>query len=135
MRTACSFLLTSVLLFSVAAFAVELTTAKVVAVKDYSSGRIAFYEQNLPIYDGYPVYDITIRADGRDYLVRYESLTGYYPSAWNVGSEIKVKQEHGQFILMNGAEAVKARIVSSSECVPVNGPPSVITVLPAIPCE
>lgn len=125
----------TVLLLSLAAYASELTTAKVVAVKDYSSGRIAFYEQNLPIYDGYPVYDITIRVDGRDHLVRYESLTGYYPAAWNVGNEIKVKPERGQFILMNGDEPVKARIVSSSDCVPVNGPPSVITIGPQIPCE
>lgn len=123
------------LLFSLAAHAAEVTMAKVVAVKDHSSGRIAFYEQNLPIYDGYPVYDITIRVDGKHRLVRDESLTGYYPAAWNAGNQIKVKPEHGQFILMNGDEAVKARIVSSSDCVPGNGPPSVIMVLPQIPCE
>jgi hypothetical protein len=105
------------------------------AVKAYNSGRIAFWEHNVPIYDNYPLYDITIRVDGKDHLVRYESLTGYYPAAWKVGKEIEVKPERGQFILMNGDEAVPARTVNASDCVPSNGPPTVFTVGPQVPCE
>jgi hypothetical protein len=105
------------------------------AVKAYSSGRIAFWEHNVPIYDNYPLYDITIRVDGKDHLIRYESLTGYYPVAWKVGQEIQVKPERGQFILMNGDEAVPARTVNPSDCVPSNGPSTVFTIGRQVPCE
>ena len=47
----------------------DVKTAKVVAVKAYDRGRIAFWEGRVPIYDGYPFYDITLAFDQKKYVV------------------------------------------------------------------
>jgi hypothetical protein len=45
----------SMLLFASFAYAAsDVKTAKVLAVKAYDRGRIAFWEGRVPIYDGYP---------------------------------------------------------------------------------
>jgi hypothetical protein len=43
----------------------DVKTAKVFAVKAYDRGRIAFWEGRIPIYDGYPFYDITLASTRR----------------------------------------------------------------------
>src|SRR4051794_12491602 len=112
--------------------------ARVVAVKNYSRGRIAYWEGRVPIYDEYPFFDISLAVGSKKYTVRYESLTGYYPSAWQKGSEIDVKsQGRGAMILMNGSEEVTAEIVNSraQDCVYSSGPPTVAVIGPQVPCE
>ena len=91
--------------------------AKVVSIQKHPQGRIAFWEGRTPVFDGNPVYDITIQWNNKQYLVRYESLTGYYPKAWEIGNEIPVKKERGRFILYRGDEPVPAREISSHDCV------------------
>ena len=51
------------LLTSIALAADDVKVAKVLAVKAYDQGRIAFWEGRVPIYDGYPFYDITLVLD------------------------------------------------------------------------
>ena len=109
-------------------------TAKVVSIKKHAQGRIAHWEGRTPIFDGSPVYDITLKWNNKTYVVRYESLTGYYPRAWDIGSEIPVKHERGQFILYRGDEAVPAREISSSDCVQANSP-ATASVTPQVPCD
>jgi hypothetical protein len=109
-------------------------TAKVVSIQKHAQGRVAYWEGRVPIFDGNPVYDITLRWNNKMYLVRYESLTGYYPRAWDVGREISVKHERGQFFLYRGEEAVPAREISSSDCVLANHPASAL-VTPQVPCD
>jgi hypothetical protein len=36
-------------------------------------------------------YDITLTLDRKKYVVRYESMTGYYLSSWKAGREIQVR--------------------------------------------
>src|SRR5262249_57360612 len=74
-------------------------TAKIVSIKKHAQGRVTYWEGRVPIFDGNPVYDITLRWNNKTYLVRYESLTGYYPRACDVGRAIFVKQQPGQFPL------------------------------------
>jgi hypothetical protein len=111
-----------------------LRKARVVSIKKYSQGRIAFWEGRTPIFDGNPLYDITLEWQGKKYAVRYESLTGYFPRAWESGKEILVKRERGRFILYRGDEAVAAREVSPNDCLPANSPVSGSTTQ-QIPCE
>jgi len=108
--------------------------AKIVSIKKHAQGRVTYWEGRVPIFDGNPVYDITMRWNNKTYLVRYESLTGYYPRAWDVGREILVKHERGQFLLYRGEEAVPAREISSSDCVSANHPASA-SVTPQLPCD
>jgi hypothetical protein len=117
------------------AFAEEpLLKAKVASVKEYKDGRISYWEGRTPIYDGRPFFDLTLIVGEKKYLVRYESETGYYPSAWKVGSEIQVKKQRGRFILMNRAEEVQARIVSESDCIEPTGPPTIWVTGSQVPC-
>ena len=51
---------------SLAYAAEDVKTAKVAAVKAYEQGRIAFWEGRVPIYDGYPFYDITLAVDSEE---------------------------------------------------------------------
>jgi hypothetical protein len=115
----------------------DVKTAKVVAVKAYDRGRIAFWEGRVPIYDGYPFYDITLALDQKKYVVRYESLTGYYPSKWKAGREIQVRLGKGRIFLFNGEEEVAATIYNghSQDCVPSSGRPTVIGPGPQVPCD
>ena len=111
-----------------------LRKARVVSIKKYSQGRIVFWEGHTPIFDGNPLYDSTLDWQGTKYAVRYESLTGYFPRAWESGKEILVKRERGRFILYRGDEAVPAREVSPNDCLPANSPVSGSTTQ-QIPCE
>ena len=108
--------------------------AKILSVRNYEHGRIAYWEGNVPIYDGYPVYDITMEVGKKVYVVRYESFTGFYPRAWRPGSEIPVKKERGQFVLMDGQEEVTARTVSENDCVSSTRP-HIWTGDSRLPCE
>src|SRR5215510_2309829 len=116
----------------------NLQTAKVLAVKKYDQGRIARWEGRVPIFDGYPFYDITLALNDKKYIVRYESMTGYYPTRWQPGSEIKVRQQgKGKMYLLNGTEEVEVGIFNNKaqQCVFPNSPPVTLTVGPQVPCQ
>jgi hypothetical protein len=126
------------LLMATLTSAEDLQTAKVAAVKAYKHGRIAYWEGRVPIYDDYPFYDITLTLGQKKQIVRYESLSGYYPSSWKVGSEIKVRpQGKGRIYLLDREEEVSAEIVNvrAQNCVPSSGPPVTLSVGPQVPCE
>jgi hypothetical protein len=112
-----------------------LETAKILSIQNHSQGRITHWEGRVPIFDGQPVYDITLQWKEKKYVVRYESLTGYYPKAWEAGKEVKVKHERGQFILYRGDEAVPAREISSHDCVQGSVPQVPASATPQVPCE
>jgi len=112
-----------------------LQKAKVVSVQKHAQGRIVFWEGRVPVFDGYPVYDITLDWKGKNYVVRYESLSGYFPAAWENGKDIQVKRERGRFILYKGDEAVPAREVNPNDCVPAYSAVAVGSTTPQIPCE
>ncbi len=116
----------------------DLQTARVLAVKAHENGRIAFWEGRTPIYDGYPFYDITLLIGQKKYVVRYESLTGFYPSAWKAGREIQVRiQGKGKIYLINGEEEVLAGIYNAraQDCVLPTGPSAVRGAGPQVPCD
>jgi hypothetical protein len=131
-------IVTLLLVTSVAFAADEVKNAKVVAVKAYDRGRIAFWEGRVPIYDGYPFYDITLSLEQKKYVVRYESMTGYYPSKWKAGSEIQVRLGgKGKIFLLNGEEEVLAMIYNGhlQDCVPSSGRPTTTGAGPQVPCD
>ncbi len=116
----------------------DLQTARVLAVKAHQNGRIAFWEGRTPIYDGYPFYDLTLLIGQKKYVVRYESLTGFYPSAWKAGREIQVRiQGKGKIYLINGEEEVLAGIYNAraQDCVLPTGPSAVRGAGPQVPCD
>jgi hypothetical protein len=116
----------------------ELKTAKVLAVKKYAEGRIVRWEGRVAIYDGYPFYDITLLLDNKKYVVRYESMSGYYPARWDAGNEIKVRSAgKGKMYLLNGAEEVQVGIFNAKaqNCVFANGPPVTLDPSPQVPCQ
>jgi len=116
----------------------DLQTAKVLAVKKYDEGRIARWEGRVPVFDGYPFYDITLTLNDKKYIVRYESMSGYYPTRWQPGSEIKVRQQgKGKMYLLNGTEEVEVGIFNkkAQQCVFPNSPPVTLTVGPQVPCQ
>jgi hypothetical protein len=118
--------------------AADLKTAQVVAVKNYDRGRIVRWEGRVPIFDDYPFYDISLLLDSKKYVVRYESMTGYYPSAWKPGSEIRVRLKgKGRMYLLNGSEEVVVGIFNNKaqQCVFPNSPPITLTVGPQVPCQ
>lgn len=129
----------SILLVTSLAFAADdVRTAKVLAVKAYDRGRIAFWEGRVPIYDGYPFYDITLALDQKKYVVRYESMTGYYPSSWKAGRDIQVRLGgKGKMFLLNGEEEVLASIYNGhlQDCVPSTGRPTSTGAGPQVPCD
>jgi hypothetical protein len=131
--------LISILLVSSILYASDnIKTAKVLSVKAYHRGRIAFWEGRVPIYDGYPFYDITLDLDQKKYVVRYESMTGYYPSTWKAGREIQVRLgSKGKMFLLNGEEEVLALIYNGhlQDCVPSSGRPTNIGAGPQVPCD
>jgi hypothetical protein len=129
---------TVLLMASVLYAADNIKTAKVLSVKAYDRGRIAFWEGRVPIYDGYPFYDITLLLDQKKYVVRYESMTGYYPSTWKAGREIQVRLgSKGKMFLLNGEEEVLALIYNDhlQDCVPSTGRPTSIGAGPQVPCD
>ena len=116
----------------------DVKTAKVLSVKAYDRGRIAFWEGRVPIYDGYPFYDITLALGQKKYVVRYESMTGYYPSSWKAGREIQVRLGgKGKMFLLNGEEEVLATIYNGhlQDCVPSTGRPTNVGAGPQVPCD
>jgi hypothetical protein len=127
------------LMTSLVCAADDVKTAKVLAVKAHDRGRIAFWEGRVPIYDGYPFYDITLTLDQKKYVVRYESMTGYYLSSWkaarNPGSA--GRQRKGKMFLLNGEEEVLALIDNGhlQDCVPSTGPPTNMGAGPQVPCD
>jgi hypothetical protein len=127
------------LLFASLSYAVDnVKTAKVVSVKAYERGRIAFWEGRVAIYDGYPFYDITLALDQKKYVVRYESMTGYYPANWKTGREIQVRLGgKGKMFLLNGEEEVLATIYNGhlQDCVPSSGRPTTMGAGPQVPCD
>ena len=137
------FLIVSLLLGMSFAFAAEkepqgLETAKILAVKTYDHGRIAFWEGNVPVYDNYPFYDITLQVGQKKYVTRYETTTGYYPSSWKADKEIQVRLEgRGKMSLVNGTEEVPVVIVTNylNDCVPSNTPLGRIHSGSEVPCE
>jgi hypothetical protein len=116
----------------------DVQTAKVLAVKAHESGRIAYWEGRVAIYDGYPFYDIRLSLGQKEYIVRYESLTGFYPSSWKVGSEIQVRMRgKGKMYLINGAEEVLAGIYNAraQDCVPPTSQSAVRGAGPQVSCD
>jgi hypothetical protein len=109
--------------------------AKILAIKKHSEGRIVSWSNRSPIFDGYPFYDLTLAWNGKKYVVRYESMTGYFPGAWQIGHEVTLKRERGLFTLYNGQEPVPAREVNSHDCVEVSAPPAGFSPMPQVPCD
>ena len=88
-----------------------LEVGTVAHVEAYSEGRIFDWMSWVPVYDNYPYYDITIRAVDREYVVRYEAPTGYYPAAWEPGNQIKFQRKKGVLLLLRyDGELVPARM-------------------------
>jgi hypothetical protein len=116
----------------------DTQVAKVLAIKNHDHGRIAYWEGRVPIYDGYPLYDITLLSAGKKYVLRYESQTGYYPSAWKAGSEVRIRQQgKGRFLLTNGSDEVLVTPVRgfAADCVMTSGPPVTLGPGPQVPCD
>jgi hypothetical protein len=110
----------------------EPVDAKVLSITKYKHGRVQFFEQQTPVYDHSPLYDIEIQVEGKPYVVRYEAGPGgYYPPAWAVGKQIQVKRQRGRFMLMDGNKAVPARIVPKDSCIPQ---PNYEQAVPQLPC-
>lgn len=111
--------------------------AKIVDIKDYAQGRVRDWAGHVPIYDGYPVYDITLDVAGKKHIVRYESVTGYFPSIWKQGNEIDVKLANHRVYLLKGSEEFPADIVTSvaNDCVQTNFPNTVDVVPSQLPCQ
>ena len=81
-----------------ASFASEETSAgKIVAIKKHPDGRIVSWHGRVPVFDGYPFYDITLQWKQKKYTVRFESRTGYYPEEWSKGKVVQVHRERGAF--------------------------------------
>jgi len=109
--------------------------AKIVAIKKHPEGRIVSWSNRSPIFDGYPFYDLTLEWQGKKYVVRYESMTGYFPKAWEAGREVQAKREKGLFTLYNGDEAIPARVVNPHDCVEVSAAPAGFSPMPQVPCD
>jgi hypothetical protein len=138
MRSAAISIVILLLVTSLSFAADDLQMAKVLAVKAHESGRIAYWEGRVPIYDSYPFYDITLLLGQKKYVVRYESLTGFYPSSWKVGREIQVRlRGKGKMYLVNGADEVLAGIYNAraQDCVLPTGPSAVRGAGPQVPCD
>jgi hypothetical protein len=116
-----------------------LETARILSVKTYDHGRIAFWEGHVPVYDNYPFYDITLMVGPKKYVARYESPTGYYPSSWKADSEVQIRLEgKGKMSLLNNTEEVPVEIVTThlNDCVTPNTPPiGRIQAGSEVPCE
>jgi hypothetical protein len=91
-----------------------LQAGTVDSVVEHAEGRVFdIVSKVIPVYDNYPFYDITIRTPERSYVVRYESMGGYYPSGWQIGKQIKFRREKGQLLLLRyDGEFVPARILN-----------------------
>ena len=96
----------------------NLQTAKVVDVQAHPEGRPFDYVNEgtlVPIYDNYPYYDITLQVGDKKYVVRYDNMGGYFPTAWKAGNEVKVRVDHGKmYILRYDGVLVDAPILQTS---------------------
>jgi hypothetical protein len=96
-----------------------LQTGKILSVEKNGEGRAFDWVRgglaSIPVYDHYPFYDITIQVSRKNYVVRYETQTDYYPAAWKPGSSIQVRLGHGRLYLLryDGVE-VPASILHES---------------------
>jgi hypothetical protein len=96
-----------------------LQTGNIVSVEKHGEGRAFDWVRGglalIPVYDHYPFYAITVQVGGKNYVVRYETQTDYYPAAWEPGSPIQVRLGHGRLYLLryDGVE-VPASIVHES---------------------
>ena len=69
----------------------------------------------IPVYDHYAFYNIAIQLSGKNYVVPYETETGYYPAAWKPGNPIKGRQGRGRlYPVRYDGEEVPASIVHQS---------------------
>jgi hypothetical protein len=74
----------------------------------------------------------------KKYVVRYESMTGFYPSSWKVGREIQVRMPgKGKMYLLNGTEEVLTGIYNlrAQDCVPPNSQSAMLSLSPQVPCD
>jgi hypothetical protein len=81
----------------------NLQSAKVVDLQAHPEGRPFDYINNSSleqIYDDYPYYDITLQVGDKQYVVRYDNMGGYYPSAWRPGSEVKIRKDDGRISIL-----------------------------------
>ena len=92
-----------------------LQTGTVQAVVKHAEGRMFDIVWPLtPIYDDYPYFDITVGTPDHTYVVRYESMGGYYPRAWETGKEVQFRREKGRLLLLRyDGELVPARIMGT----------------------
>ena len=90
-----------------------LQTGTVQSIVKHAEGRqVDIVYPLTPIYDNYPYFDITIQTPERNYVVRYESMGGYYPSGWQTGKQVQFRREKGQLLLLRyDGEFVPARIL------------------------
>ena len=96
-----------------------LQTGNILSVEKHEEGRAFDWVRGglalIPVYDHYAFYDITIQWSGNNYVVRYETQTGYYPAAWKPGNPVQVRQGHGRlYLLRYDGEQVPASIVHQS---------------------
>ena len=96
-----------------------LQTGNILSVEKHGEGRAFDWVRGglalIPVYDHYAFYNITIQLSGKNYGVRYETPTGYYPAAWKPGNPIQVRQGHGRlYLLRYDGEQVPASIVHES---------------------
>ena len=97
----------------------RLQTGNILSVEKHGEGRAFDWVRGglalIPVYDHYAFYDITIQWSGNNYVVRYETQTGYYPAAWKPGNPVQVRQGHGRlYLLRYDGEQVPASIVHQS---------------------
>src|SRR5215471_13672430 len=74
-------------------------TGTLIAIDAHPEGRFVRWGNKgglIPLYDGYPYYDLTIQLGAANYVVRYEQISSYFPSAWKVGSPITARLSDGQ---------------------------------------
>jgi hypothetical protein len=110
--------------------------AKILDIKEYAQGRLWDWAGRVPVYDGYPFYDLTLDVGGKRYIARYESMTGYFPSTWKQGGDIDVKLANSRLYLLRDSEEIAAEDVSSTaqDCVQTNATDST-AVGPQVPCQ
>ena len=97
----------------------RLQTGNILSVEQHREGRAFDWITGglalIPVYDHYAFYNITIQLSGKNYVVRYETQTGYYPAAWKPGNPIQVRQGHGRlYLLRYDGDQVPASIVHES---------------------
>jgi hypothetical protein len=94
----------------------KLQTAKVLDVQAHPEGRPFDYVNESSslarLYDEYPYYYITLQVGDKKYVVQYENMGGYFPTAWKPGNEVRVKIDDGRaYILRYDGVLVSTPIV------------------------